>query len=120
MKECIQYYYLWKKVCPDEHKRLRVIRNKRERERLYNLRSQQQQQQQQPQEQQGIIGETSGKVEMDFDNDSGSSTDMEDAGNDLVGVYELNKIIGLSKLLPFKSEHFSQKTSFVSWDVDNT
>ncbi|XP_052057998.1 uncharacterized protein LOC127698551 isoform X3 [Mytilus californianus] len=74
VKECIQFYYLWKKVCPDEHKRLRIIRNKRERERLYNLRSQQQQQQpatlpEQPENEMEIN---------DFDEDSSSSTDMED------------------------------------------
>lgn len=40
-KECLHFYYLWKKVCPDEHKRLRIIRRKREHDRLYNLRSQQ-------------------------------------------------------------------------------
>ncbi|KAK3093940.1 hypothetical protein FSP39_022050 [Pinctada imbricata] len=45
VKECVQFYYLWKKVCPDEHKRLRLIRRRREQERLYNLRSTQQQQQ---------------------------------------------------------------------------
>lgn len=30
MKECIQFYYLWKKVCPEEYRKLRVIRRKRE------------------------------------------------------------------------------------------
>ncbi|CAG2228782.1 unnamed protein product [Mytilus edulis] len=74
VKECIQFYYLWKKVCPDEHKRLRIMRNKRERERLYNLRSQQQQQQpatlpEQPENEMEIN---------DYDEDSSSSTDMED------------------------------------------
>ena len=44
VKECIQFYYLWKKVLPDEHKRLRVMRRKREQ--LYNLRSRQQADQQ--------------------------------------------------------------------------
>lgn len=44
VKQCIQFYYLWKKVLPDEHKRLRVLRRKREQ--LYNLRSRQQTDQQ--------------------------------------------------------------------------
>lgn len=39
VKQCIQFYYLWKKVCGDEYKRLRIIRRKREQEELYNLRS---------------------------------------------------------------------------------
>lgn len=40
MKQCIQFYYLWKKVCPDEYKRLRLIRRRKEQESLYyNLRS---------------------------------------------------------------------------------
>jgi hypothetical protein len=28
VKQCIQFYYLWKKVCPDEYKRLRLIRRR--------------------------------------------------------------------------------------------
>lgn len=32
MKECIQFYYLWKKVCPEEYRKLRIIRRKREQE----------------------------------------------------------------------------------------
>lgn len=40
VKQCIAFYYLWKKVCPDEYKRLRLIRKKKEQEDLfYNLRS---------------------------------------------------------------------------------
>ncbi|XP_054714606.1 uncharacterized protein LOC129224210 [Uloborus diversus] len=40
VKQCIQFYYLWKKVCPDEYKRLRLIRRRKEQESLYyNLRS---------------------------------------------------------------------------------
>ncbi|KAK3597415.1 hypothetical protein CHS0354_040150 [Potamilus streckersoni] len=38
-KQCIQFYYLWKKVSPDEYKRLKRIRRKRRQ--MYNLRSQQ-------------------------------------------------------------------------------
>ncbi|KAL5008597.1 hypothetical protein ScPMuIL_014178 [Solemya velum] len=38
-KQCIQFYYLWKKVCPDEYKRLRTQRRKRESDALYNLRT---------------------------------------------------------------------------------
>ncbi|XP_046375534.2 transcriptional-regulating factor 1-like isoform X3 [Haliotis rufescens] len=54
-KQCIQFYYLWKKVCPEDYKKLRALRRKREQEALYNLRSRPQgeeQQQQQPQQQQ--------------------------------------------------------------------
>lgn len=29
-KECIQFYYLWKKICPDDYKRLRIVRRKKE------------------------------------------------------------------------------------------
>lgn len=40
VKECVQFYYLWKKVCADEYKRLRVVRRRRrEQDELYNLRS---------------------------------------------------------------------------------
>ena len=40
VKQCVEFYYLWKKVCPDEYKRLRIIRKKREHDDLlYNLRS---------------------------------------------------------------------------------
>ena len=83
MKECVQFYYLWKKVCPDEYKRLRIIRNKRERERLYNLRSQQQQQQQQT-----LTEQPENEMEMnDYEEDSGSSTDMEETAEDImVGI----------------------------------
>ncbi|KAJ9581309.1 hypothetical protein L9F63_023515, partial [Diploptera punctata] len=28
VKQCIQFYYLWKKVCPEEYKRLRLIRRR--------------------------------------------------------------------------------------------
>ena len=43
VKQCVQFYYLWKKVCADEYKRLRIIRRKREQDELYNLRSKAQQ-----------------------------------------------------------------------------
>lgn len=40
VKECVQFYYLWKKVCSDEYKRLRIVRRRRrEQDELYNLRS---------------------------------------------------------------------------------
>ena len=40
VKECVQFYYLWKKVCADEYKRLRIVRRRRrEQDALYNLRS---------------------------------------------------------------------------------
>lgn len=39
VKQCVQFYYLWKKVCPDEYKRLRIVRRKKEHDELYNLRS---------------------------------------------------------------------------------
>lgn len=38
VKQCIQFYYLWKKVCPDEYKRLRIIRRKREQEGIFYKR----------------------------------------------------------------------------------
>lgn len=39
MKQCIQFYYLWKKVCPDDYKRLRIYRRKREQAGYYAFRS---------------------------------------------------------------------------------
>ncbi|KAK7502754.1 hypothetical protein BaRGS_00006004 [Batillaria attramentaria] len=41
VKESIQFYYLWKKVCPDDYKRLRLLRRRRHQNALYSLRSQQ-------------------------------------------------------------------------------
>ncbi|XP_067941501.1 zinc finger protein 541-like [Watersipora subatra] len=38
-KQCIEFYYLWKKICREEYKRLRIIRRKRRHDELYNLRS---------------------------------------------------------------------------------
>ncbi|XP_021343054.1 uncharacterized protein LOC110443261 isoform X2 [Mizuhopecten yessoensis] len=70
--DCVQFYYLWKKVCPDEHKRLRVVRRKREQDQLYNLRTRQQQQEQQ---QSGLTQVTD---EEDSDSDSSSSRDTAD------------------------------------------
>ena len=29
VKQCIEFYYVWKKVCPDEYKRLRLLRRRR-------------------------------------------------------------------------------------------
>lgn len=37
VRQCVQFYYLWKKVLVDDHKRLRAIRRRREQD--YNLRS---------------------------------------------------------------------------------
>ena len=28
VKQCVQFYYVWKKVCPDDYRRLRLARNK--------------------------------------------------------------------------------------------
>jgi len=28
VKQCIQFYYLWKKVCPEEYKRIRLMRRR--------------------------------------------------------------------------------------------
>ncbi|GAB6021741.1 hypothetical protein CHUAL_004319 [Chamberlinius hualienensis] len=39
VQQCVQFYYLWKKICPEEYKRLRTIRRKREMDNSYNLRS---------------------------------------------------------------------------------
>ncbi|KAK2162559.1 hypothetical protein LSH36_96g02011 [Paralvinella palmiformis] len=39
VKQCVQFYYLWKKVCTDEYRKLRQVRRKREQDELYNLRS---------------------------------------------------------------------------------
>ncbi|XP_069118221.1 transcriptional-regulating factor 1-like isoform X2 [Argopecten irradians] len=72
--DCVQFYYLWKKVCPDEHKRLRVVRRKREQDQLYNLRTRQQQQEQ-PQQQSGLTQVTD---EDESDSDSSSSLDTGD------------------------------------------
>lgn len=30
VKQCIEFYYLWKKVCADEYRKLRVIRRRKE------------------------------------------------------------------------------------------
>lgn len=37
VRQCVQFYYLWKKVLVDDHKRLRAMRRRREQD--YNLRS---------------------------------------------------------------------------------
>lgn len=39
VKECIQFYYLWKKVCPDEYRKLRIIRRKREQDGFHAVKS---------------------------------------------------------------------------------
>lgn len=39
VKDCVQFYYLWKKMCPDELKQLKVLRRKREQYELYHRRS---------------------------------------------------------------------------------
>lgn len=39
VRQCVEFYYLWKKVCPDEYKRLRFVRRRRESDAMYNLRS---------------------------------------------------------------------------------
>ncbi|KAL8564555.1 hypothetical protein ACOMHN_003313 [Nucella lapillus] len=42
VRECVQFYYFWKKVCPDDLKRLRTLRKKRiSQNAQYKLRSQQ-------------------------------------------------------------------------------
>lgn len=28
VKQCVQFYYLWKKICPDDYKRLRLGRRR--------------------------------------------------------------------------------------------
>ncbi len=39
VRQCVQFYYLWKKVCSDESRRLGKIRKRREQDEIYNLRS---------------------------------------------------------------------------------
>lgn len=39
MRECTEFYFLWKKVCVDEWRRMRIVRRKRIHDSLYNLRS---------------------------------------------------------------------------------
>lgn len=40
VKQCVQFYYLWKKICPEEYKKLRVLRRRREQDNgICNLRS---------------------------------------------------------------------------------
>lgn len=41
VKQCVEFYYVWKKVCPDEYKRLRLLRRRRKKDgdELYSLRS---------------------------------------------------------------------------------
>ena len=40
VRQCVEFYYLWKKVCPDDYKRMRILRRKRDPDNnLYNLRS---------------------------------------------------------------------------------
>ncbi|XP_023239416.1 uncharacterized protein LOC111638023 [Centruroides sculpturatus] len=37
VKQCVQFYYIWKKVCPEEYKRLRLIRRRREQQSQENM-----------------------------------------------------------------------------------
>lgn len=37
MKQCVEFYYLWKKVCTDDYRKSRLARRRREQE-LYNMR----------------------------------------------------------------------------------
>jgi hypothetical protein len=39
VRECTEFYFLWKKVCVDEWRRMRIVRRKRIHDSLYNLRS---------------------------------------------------------------------------------
>ncbi|KAG8227229.1 hypothetical protein J437_LFUL008193 [Ladona fulva] len=39
VKQCVQFYYLWKKVCPDEYRRLRIIQRKRRQSTVEQLTS---------------------------------------------------------------------------------
>lgn len=40
VRDCVHFYYMWKLVCVNDYKRLRLLRRKREQDELYNLRSQ--------------------------------------------------------------------------------
>lgn len=83
VKQCIQFYYMWKKVCPEEYRRLRVIRRKRENETyFYNLRSKE-----------GEENNNNIKLDFEMDNNndingsltnSGQSSDIEDNASSLI------------------------------------
>ncbi|CAD5123329.1 DgyrCDS11686 [Dimorphilus gyrociliatus] len=39
VQQCVQFYYLWKKVCVDDYKRMRVLRKRRLQDEMYNYRT---------------------------------------------------------------------------------
>lgn len=73
VKQCIQFYYLWKKVCPDEYKRLRNIRRKKENEASYRLRNQQREEPPPPPPPQRVIHEFPNELTEQVDKIEGSS-----------------------------------------------
>ena len=99
-KECIQFYYLWKKICPDEHKRLRLIRRRREQDRLYNLRSTSAQQQlpavqpaPQPSHGPGLDSEAPPSEQVvnyeeydEMESESGASTEVEEQNDNVRSI----------------------------------
>ena len=96
VKECIQFYYLWKKVCPDDYKRLRTLRRKRHQNTLYNLRSQQPTSGGEPTPPPQGAGGVPGQEEYDYDG-SDSETEDQTGTNGMVST-DLYTILGFLAL----------------------
>ena len=77
---------MWKKVCPDEYRRLRVIRRKREHETIfYNLRSKEGEENNN--ETNNNNNSNTNGIKMEFDIEvghSGQSSDVDDNGSSLM------------------------------------
>ncbi|CAG2161919.1 unnamed protein product, partial [Oppiella nova] len=87
VKQCIQFYYMWKKVCPEEYRRLRVIRRKRENETyFYNLRSKEGEDNPTNHNNNNNGNNNSIKYETDFDADNNNDTDCLTNGGSGLGV----------------------------------
>ena len=37
VKQCIEFYYLWKKVCHEEYRKHRLLRRKKEQEGIFDI-----------------------------------------------------------------------------------